>query len=52
MPQRSSLLLGLAIGFGSLQTATTEVDACTRVFWNTLPDLKVVAVIGEERLLS
>ena len=33
----------LALGTGLLLVMYAEVDACTRVFWNTLSDLKIVA---------
>ena len=33
----------LAIGISFLLGMYSEVDACTRVFWNTLSDLKIVA---------
>lgn len=33
----------LAIGISFLLGIYAEVDACTRVFWNTLSDLKIVA---------
>ena len=36
-------LVVLAIGISFLLGMYAEVDACTRVFWNTLSDLKIVA---------
>jgi choloylglycine hydrolase len=36
------LLAGMAIGAGLLQLAPSAVEACTRIFWNTNPELMIV----------
>ena len=40
--KRWGLLAGMAIGTGLLQLSAPAVDACTRIFWNTNPDLMIV----------
>ena len=42
MRKRFTLLTGLAIAFGVSQLAAPPVEACTRIFWNTNPDLMIV----------
>ena len=42
MKKYLSLTGALAVGFGVLQGVSTEADACTRIFWNTNPDLMIV----------
>jgi choloylglycine hydrolase len=36
------ILAVIAIGIGLLLSIYAEVDACTRIFWNTNPDLLIV----------
>ena len=40
--KRWGLFAGMAIGAGLLQLTAPAVDACTRIFWNTNPDLMIV----------
>jgi penicillin V acylase-like amidase (Ntn superfamily) len=42
MQKPLGLSVGLLIGFGLLQIASTEMDACTRISWNTNQDLMIV----------
>jgi choloylglycine hydrolase len=37
-----TLLTVLAVGFGMLVSIAAELEACTRIFWNTNPDLLIV----------
>ena len=37
-----TLLTVLAVGFGMFVSIATELQACTRIFWNTNPDLLIV----------
>lgn len=41
MKKRFALLEGVAIGSGMLQLVAPEADACTWVFWNTLPEKRL-----------
>ena len=37
-----SLIMVLAAGVGILVSISAEIEACTRIFWNTNPDLMIV----------
>ena len=42
MKKRFNLLAGIVIGAALLQIAAPDVAACTRIFWNTNPELMIV----------
>lgn len=42
MQKLSSTLFGLLISFSLLSLTSTASEACTRIFWNTNPDLLIV----------